>query len=416
MVRLGTLCWGVIFTLLGLGSSALAGDWPQILGPNRNGIASADEKLADEWPSGGPPVIWEKNVGSGYAGVAVEGDDVILFHRVKRNEVVELLSAETGESKWKVEWPTDFYPQVGGGDGPLCVPVIAGNRIVAFGAEGVLTCIDRISGKQLWQVDTQSEFGAREGYFGFGSTPLVIGERVIVNVGGSKENAGVVGFDLESGEVLWSRTEEPASYSAPVECSISGMPHVMIITRYKCMLMDPENGYLRFQFPFGQRGPTVNGASPVVLGDHVLVTSSYGIGSKYVKFDFFGSKEVWETERTMASQYCTPIVIDEKIYVIDGRDDVPPADLKCLELKTGKLVWSEPNFGYGTLIHADGKFLACLVSGEVLLGRMEDTRMKVLSRARLFRSTMRALPALSNGRLYLRDQSTLKCYSVAPGL
>jgi hypothetical protein len=127
---------------------ASAGEWPQILGPDRNGIAADDETLADEWPAEGPYTLWQRDVGRGYAGVAVAEKRTLLFHRVGENEVTEALDAATGKTLWTDEHPTKFKPEVGSGDGPLCVPVIQGGRVFTFGAEGVLTCLDAATGKR----------------------------------------------------------------------------------------------------------------------------------------------------------------------------------------------------------------------------------------------------------------------------
>lgn len=390
-----------------------AGDWPQILGPNRNGIAAEDEHLADRWPQAGPEVLWEKSVGSGYSGIVVQGDIAVLFHRDRGQEIVEALDVQTGDPLWSAAYPTTFYPQVGGGDGPLCTPTISDGLVVTYGAQGVLSCLDLKTGQQRWQVKTHEQFRAQEGYFGAGSSPIVIAGQVIVNVGGSRTSAGVVAFSIEDGSVTWKKTDEPASYSAPTSVDVNGLPHVLLVTRYKCMLLDAASGAMRFQFPFGQRGPTVNGATPLVIGDTLFVTSSYGIGSVYGRFDLFQFEKLWDNFRSIASQYCTPIHLDGHLYVIDGRDDIPPADLKCVELATGRVLWTQPDTIYGTLIYADGKFVLVKTNGELELAELTPSGAKILSRARSLRGTVRALPALSNGRLYIRNENTLKCLNVA---
>lgn len=396
-------------------SSARAGDWPQILGPFRNGIAAADEKLADRWPAGGPRTVWKRAVGSGYAGVAVAGGRAVLFHRVDGNEVVEAVEAATGKTLWSDGQRTSFQPQVGGGDGPLCVPLIHQGLVITFGAQGRLVCHDLATGRRLWSRETHRDFDASEGYFGAGSTPLVVGDRVVVNVGGGKQEAGIVGFVLATGETAWTRTTELAGYAAPTAVMVGGEPHVLMVTRLSCLLIEPGAGTVRWQFPFGQRGPTVNAATPVVLGgDHLLVTASYGIGSVYAGFDAASVKRVWQDEQSLATQYCTPIVRDGKIYAIDGRDDVPPADFKCLEEKTGRVLWSERGFGYGTLLAADGKFVIAKTDGELLLAKPGETGLDVLARARPLPGTLRPLPALAAGRLYLRDDTTLTCLDLGP--
>ena len=405
---------------LTLHAFATAGDWPQILGPVRTGVAAADERLADAWPATGLRQVWKRDVGAGVAGVAVVESRVFLFHRVGNREVLEALEATTGETLWRDDHATSFVPQVGGSDGPLCAPVVHDGKVVVFGAQGVLACIEAASGRRLWERRTHRDYDAQEGYFGAGSTPLVVAGRVIVNVGGRKGDAGIVAFDLATGETLWTATREGASYSAPVTVTVAGVEQVLMVTRLSCLLLDPADGSVRWSFPFGQRGPTVNAASPVLLGDaEFLVTASYGIGSVCAAFDARGVTPRWQGTDALASQYATPVFVAGSLYAIDGRDDVPPTSLVCLDPATGKVRWREEGFGYGTLLVADGKIVMTKTDGEVLLVRPDATRLDVLARARPFAGDvrggpLRALPALANGRLYLRNDRTLVTLDVSP--
>ncbi len=407
------LCWATLV------SAAAAGDWPQILGPTRDGVAAADEKLAHSWPAEGPLAEWRRQVGSGYAGVAVAGGRVFLFHRVGDSEVLEALDAATGETLWRDSHPTTFVPQVGGGDGPLCVPAVHGDRVIVFGAQGVLACVDAASGRRLWSRRTHREFDAAEGYFGAGSTPLVVAGRVIVNVGGRKE-AGLVAFALDTGATAWKATGDAAGYSAPVAVDVAGKPHVLAVTRSSCLLMAAADGAVRWSFPFGKRGPTVNAATPLVFPDgHLLVTASYGVGAVYAAFDDRAARPLWQGERPLATQYCTPVAVAGLLYAIDGRDDVPPANFICFERGAGTVRWTAADFGYGTLLAADGKLVVAKTDGELLLVKPAPDELRILSRARPFAAgpqagAVRALPALSGGRLYVRDDSSLTCLRVAP--
>jgi len=396
-----------------------AGEWPQILGPHRNGIASEDEVLADEWPEEGPYTLWQREVGSGYAGVAVANKRAVLFHRVDGKETIESLDAATGNTIWTHDYPTAFAPQVGSGDGPLCVPVIQAGKVFTYGAQGILTCCDAATGKQIWQEDTHAKFGAQPGYFGAGSSPIVVGDIVVVNVGGGQKEAGIVGFAAATGKTVWTKTGERASYSSPTLCKIDDINHLLVVTRYSVVLLDPATGAVRWQFSFGARGPTVNAANPLVIADksgtdHLLVTSSYGVGTVYGSFDRSRMKKVWGGTSSLASQYCTPIVLGGFLYAFDGRDDQPPAGLKCIKQLDGEVLWEE-SIGYGTLLFADGKLIAAKTDGELMLIKPDTAAMHVLARARPFQAgTIRALPALAYGKLYVRDEHTLKCINVKP--
>ena len=123
-----------------------AADWPQFLGPQRNGVY-AGPPLATTWPAGGPRKVWEKRIGQGFAGPVVAGDRLILFHRVGREEVVDALDARTGEARWHFAYPTTYRDDFGFDEGPRAVPVVAGNRVYTFGAEGQLHAIDVATGR-----------------------------------------------------------------------------------------------------------------------------------------------------------------------------------------------------------------------------------------------------------------------------
>jgi outer membrane protein assembly factor BamB len=393
-------------------SSARGGDWPQILGPDRSGISAEGEQLHRQWPANGPRVVWERTVGSGLAGLAVQGDRGILFHREGDQEVVEAIDVRTGERVWQDRYATSFAPQVGGEGGPLSVPTIAGERVVTYGAQGVLSCLDLTSGKLQWRRKTHDDFDAREGYFGAGSSPLVWKDRVIVNVGGFRTQAAVVAFDLATGETVWQLYDDHASYSSPRIVTIDGQERLLVVTRLNFLLIDPTAGKLLAEFPFGGRGPTVNGANPVLVNSHLFLTSSYGIGAVLAKLEPNGLREVWRADDLYSSQYCTPVTDGEVLYGLDGRQDGPPADLKCVDPLSRRTLWTSSEFGYGTLILADGCLVIVRTDGTLVLATADRERFAPLAQARVLRGMARALPALANGRLYVRDESTLKCLEV----
>src|SRR5262245_25330842 len=204
------------------------GDWPQILGPNRNGIYTGPE-IVPSFPRSGPPLLWKRDVGAGYAGPTVVSDRLILFHRVKNRETVEAINAIDGKTIWTFDYPTAYRDDFGFDEGPRAPAVIAGGRIFTHGADGLLHGIDFASGKMLWSVDTRRVFDAPKGYFGVASSPIVDANRVLVNVGG--KNGGIVAFDAATGKTLWTATSDEPSYSAPVIADINGQHTGVFFTR-----------------------------------------------------------------------------------------------------------------------------------------------------------------------------------------
>lgn len=402
-----------VVTLLVAAQSCFAGDWPQILGPARDGKAIG-EKLID-WPTDGPESAWSEDVGEGFAGVSVRGNLLVLFHRVDSQEVVEARSAETGQKIWSTAFPCRFQSAYSSDNGPRCVPMIAGGRIYVFGVTGMLRCLDAASGKEVWHRDTWKDFSAPEGYFGAGSSPVLHGDRLIVNVGG-RDDAAVVAFSKKDGSTLWQVFDDRASYSSPVVANVGGVSHAFVVTRLNALSVDPADGSIRFQFPFGARGPTVNGASPVVIGNSIFLSASYRVGSVRAEFSAEASQPKSSGETLLATQYATPIAVDHLLYAVDGRQDAGPgsASLKCINPETEQVLWQKDGFDYGSLVLVGDEFLFLTCGGELIRFRLSSSEYQEVSRHTVLADTPRGyrLPAISNGRLYVRDDRQLKCLNV----
>jgi outer membrane protein assembly factor BamB len=391
-------------------SGALAGDWPQILGPKRNATAEGEQLAA--WPAAGPELAWQYPVGDGFSGVAIAGGRVILFHRLGNELVAESLDLQTGRGQWKtVVAETNYRSSIAPDDGPRAVPAIASGRVFLFGPTGELACLDVESGKQVWFRQAYQEFNAPEGYFGAGSSPIVEDGKLLLNVGG-RDGAGIVAFAVADGKTVWKATDEAASYSSPVAATIGGVRHVIFAARLNVVSLDPKNGAVRFEFPFGKRGPTAIGANPVVAGEHLFVTASYGAGARWVKVGAQGASELWESDEVMSSQYTTPVIHQGTLYGLDGRQDLGVARLRALDPATRKIHWTEEQFGTGNFVLAGDKLLVMKTDGELVLVGLSPRSYRPLARARLFETTVQALPALSGGLLLARDTKTLKCVRV----
>ena len=415
--RLRLMVLIVSLSLCGVCDRAQAGDWPQILGPGRNGIA-VDEPAVDRWPAGGPKPRWEFPVGDGFAGPAVAGGKVIVFHRVDdpksgAQERAQCLDAQSGKSLWQTDFPTSYRGSISNDHGPRCVPLIDRETVYLFGAGGGLHAVSLAEGKKLWSRETAKEFAAPSGYFGAGSTPLLVGDHLIVNVGG-RIGQGVVAFHRSTGKTVWASSDEQASYSAPIVAQVGNQPQVIMITRLNCVGLDPLKGRIAWSLPFGNRGPTVNAATPLVSGEHLFLSASYGIGARWIDLSQQPPKVEWENDTTMSSQYSTSVLLDGAMYGVHGRDDVGDAELRCFDPRTGKVHWSQAGFGVATLILTQKTLLALKTDGTLELVQAVPDKYQPLGSASVFSSTTRALPALSNGVLFARDTERLKAIDLLP--
>ena len=402
----------ILFAWLFSVGASLAGDWPQILGPDRNGVA-VGETLLDSWPSGGPHLEWASEVGQGFAGVAVRDDVVTIFHRVGGTEVVECRNAATGKEIWSQSFSCDYQSGMSSDSGPRCVPVVGEKTIIVFGANGRLRCLSRDTGKQIWFRDTWKDFSAPEGYFGAGSSPLVVDDKVLVNVGG-RDNAAIVAFSMSDGGTAWRCFDDTASYSSPVLATIGGQQQAIFVTRLNVVSVAPKNGDIVFQFPFGARGPTVNGANPVVIEDQLFVTASYRVGSAWAKVGGNPVEPVRSGESLLASQFATPIEHNGMLYAVDGRQDIGTASLKCVDPHEQKVLWEKNGFGYGTILRVNDEFLFLTHTGELIRFAADPSEYREIARCSVLENTDREyrLPAVSNGRLFVRGRNKLKCLRV----
>ncbi len=395
------------------GTQLMAADWPQFLGPTRNGVY-VGPPLASTWPAQGPRKVWEKAIGQGLAGPVVAGDRVILFHRVKAEEVVEALDAKTGHTRWRYAYPTAYRDDFGFDEGPRAVPVVANGRVYTFGAEGQLHAVDAATGKGLWSVDTMKQFGVRKGFFGAAGSPLVEDGRVIANVGGRMggaggKPAGIVAFNADTGTVLWTATDHEASYSSSVAALFGGQRHAVFFTRGGLVGLDPANGAVKFQRPWRSRSQSsVNAATPLVVDDLIFVSATYETGATVLRVQGSQLTPLWSSDEVLSNHYATSVYADGHLYGFHGRQEYNPS-LRAVELKTGMVKWSADRFHAGSITLAGDRLLIARETGELILAAATPKAFQPLAQAKVLPPTIRALPALSDGFVYLRNDSTLVC-------
>lgn len=413
-------------------------DWPDFLGPHRNG-KSDEKELPSEWPSQGPRVVWQQKIGAGYAGPTISGGRLLHFSRVDDEARLVCLHAETGQQLWKCGYESNYDDLLGYNNGPRATPIVDGPSVFTFGAEGVLQCVRVADGKRVWRVDTTKEFNVVKNFFGVGSTPLVWGDLLLVNVGGSppggpsdvyaargqvrSNHCAVAAFDKATGKLRWTTGDDLASYASPVLAKIDGRDVLLMFARAGLMAIDPAQGKTLAQFPWrSKKLESVNASSPVVVGNEVFISETYELGSALVRFTGHSFEEIWtdrnrRRDRAMALHWCTPIENDGFLYGSSGYH-APEAELRCIEWKTGKVLWSEPDMGRASLLLVDGVLICLSEDGTLRLVRANPRRYEELAKWELtdkatgdplLRYPAWTAPALARGLLYVQGADRLVC-------
>jgi len=406
MLRIG------MTALLIYASSAFSADWPNIHGLNRDNT-SLEVGFNWNWKAQKPKQIWSQELGSGFAGVAVADGTVFAIHRVADQEVLQALEAKSGKLVWKKSWKSRFSDPISSDDGPRCVPVVAGKRVFALGSEGELVACDAKSGEVLWQKNILSEYRPPVGYFGVGAGPIVVEDRLLVNVGAKK--AGVVAFDPATGKELWKATDDPPSYSAPNVMIWNKRQLAVFFTRTGLAAIDAKTGeVLGSRYWRARLDASVNAAAPVVNGDEVFLSTSYSTGAILLKASTTNPEweEIWSNDKSLSCHFNTPVRVGEQLYGIDGRLEGGAARLRCIDWKTGKVNWSVDRFGCANLIAVDGGLLAITEAGELIRFANNSKQFEELGRVTVLEGTVRAAPALADEVLFLRDSSKLVAISL----
>jgi len=381
--------------------------WPAFLGPRHDGT-SPETGLNLSWSGAGPLEKWRVNVGTGYAGpVAIDGL-VVLLHRKQDREIVECFDTETGSTRWDFSWPTSYVGNHSYGTGPYSTPVIDNGRVYAIGATGRLCCLRLDDGAEVWHRNLHDDYRVKIDVWPVAASPLMDGERLILNLGGKEAGAGVIALDKGSGRTLWTATRDGASCSTPRAATVHGRRHVFVWTAEALVSIDPADGAVRWRIPFSANNhEAAHGTTPLVAGDMVFV-SGYQIGNLCIRILPSGSyEELWRDKRQLLdSQYNNLVCVGRRVcgYSTTRRK------LRCLDLASGELQWEwRSRIRNGTIIAVEGRHLLWGENGLLASLQMTDQGVAPLAITEhpVLAAPCFAYPALSGGILFLRNEREL---------
>jgi outer membrane protein assembly factor BamB len=427
-------------------------DWPVFLGPTGDS-KSPETGILTDWPEEGLRIVWQTTLGTSYGAPSISRGRLFHFDRYRNVARLTCRHAETGEFLWKFEYPTDYEDLYGYNNGPRCCPVVDDDRVYIFGAEGMLHCLTSAHGELLWKVDTTAEFGVIQNFFGVGSAPVVEGDLLILMVGGSPaedsrippgqlnrvsgNGSGIVAFDKRTGAVQYKITDELASYASPALATIDGRRWCFAFARGGLVGFEPATGQVDFQFPWRSRIlESVNASNPLVVGDLVLISETYGPGSALLRvrpgaYDVVWSDEERGRDKALQTHWNTAVHVDGHVYGSSGRHK-ENAELRCIDLATGEVKWSQEDLSRSSLLYVDGHFVCLTETGTLLLLKasprayepvaqvtLRDTKkagpaLLSLGPPKLLKEPAWAAPVLSHGLLYVRGADRLVCLELIP--
>ena len=388
----------------------LHADWPQFLGENRNGI-SDERGLIDSFGTGGPEVVWRVPGGVGMSAVAVANEYAVTMWNEGGNQTLVALDAKTGERVWEVVVGRAYKNQMG--DGPRATPSIVDGIVYSFTGDGILSANKLESGEQIWSTNTVSELATRPAEYGMASSPLVVGNHVIVQVG--SPNGSIAAFEKSDGKQSWTVGNATAAYSSPSLLSIAGENQVVCMTGFGAHGIDPKNGTELWRYAF-KTPYDCNTASPVSVDGDVFISAGENHGCVMLRIsktkEGYQVSELWtsvNTKSVMRNEWQTSVLKDGYLYGFDNVGSAGPVThLTCINAETGERAWQKTRFGKGNLVLADGKLWITTMDGDLVLVQATENEFKELGRAKLFGKTRQSL-SISNGRGYIRDDKDVIC-------
>ncbi|HSB26615.1 MAG TPA: PQQ-binding-like beta-propeller repeat protein [Pyrinomonadaceae bacterium] len=380
-----------------------AGDWPQWRGPNRDGI-SKETGLLQQWPEQGPPLVWKASgAGNGYSSLAVTGGRIFTMGVRGDREYVVAFDVATGKEVWAT--PNGRVFTNDRGNGPRGTPTVDGDRLYALGGSGDLSCLEAKSGRVLWTMNILQKFGGSNPRWGISESPLIMGEKVLVNAGGP--DASVIALNKTNGSVIWRSQSDAAGYSSGMPLQIGSVTQVVFFTDQRAVGLDVKDGKLLWSYPKASND-VANVATPVIKGNRVFLSSDYGTGAGLVEVKADGTAQEVYFTKEMRNHHSSSILIGDYLYGFSS------GILTAMRFDTGAVAWRDRSVGKGSLVYADGKLYAFSENGVV--GLIEATPTGYVEKGR-FRIQQDSLPTwthpvIAGGRLYLRDQNTIYAYDV----
>jgi outer membrane protein assembly factor BamB len=377
--------------------------YPQYLGPTRDGVVGGPP-LARDWSSRAPELLWRIPVGEGYSGFAIIGERAISLEQEGANEAVVCRDLFSGATLWSHARSARFENSLGG-IGPRTTPAVAGERVYALGATGILRALELSTGRLLWERDILADAGTKAPEWGVSGSPLVAGNLVIVHPGGPGHS--LAAYRAETGAPAWAAGDARAGYSSPQLVTLLGEPQLLIFNHEGAASHAVQNGKVLWTYPWPRVAQHVT--DPRVVGpDRLVISSGYGAGADLLELSrhaegAWKATRLWHSQR-LKSKFASMVVREGFLYGLDdGR-------LTCLDLTSGEPRWRGERVGHGQVLLAGDLLIVTAENGEVLMMEAAPDAARELGRFTASTGKMWNPPALASPFLIVRTEKEAACF------
>lgn len=383
-------------------SPPAVGDWPWWGGPLHN-WSSSESGWRKDWPDDGPPVLWKGKVGTGFSPISVSGNHCYTMGNHRGIDTIYCLDADTGSLLWKYSYRCELYSREHDG-GPAGAPAICDDRVFALSREADLICLNADSGELVWSSDLSKVFGVYPPFYGFTSSPLILKDKLIVDV-------GVVGcFNRKSGKLAWKSEDFGGGYSSPIPLDLEGEQCFAVFNTYGVVVFGLESGREIGRYRWETRFNT-NVATLIADDNRVFLSSGYEAGCALIEISPATQPTLIYHSQNMRNQYHSCVLFEGNLYGFDG--DHRKNALRCVDFETGEVRWTESSLKDGSVLLADGTLVVLTGNGEVVLGEASPEGFQPLRRAHLLGGKCWTRPTLSNEKLFIRNsKGDVACYDL----
>jgi outer membrane protein assembly factor BamB len=418
-------------------------DYPGYRGADRTATIDPTGINLD-WATQPPKSLWRQPIGGGYSQPIIVDRFVYTGEQRGENETIACYDLATGKEIWNRGYTSRFFEKMGG-EGPRATPTFADGRLFHFGAFGRLTCLDAGTGEQLWQVDAIESTNQNLEWAMSGS-PLIVGDRVIVNSGRNAEsapkNSAIKAYDVATGTPVWSVGDMKAGYASPFVAELAGRPTLIVFDGGGLALLDLKTGRELARHPW-KTSQDINVAQPLVVDQNrIFITSGYATGCSLLSVERMDPAKpraadgVEKTEPTEAEKknvdvssgdrlvlaerwrtnhlrcrYSSPVKHGDFIYGIDETGSIG-----CIEIDTGKKRWKSGRFGNGQLVLIGDRMLVTHENGSISIVACDPTKLVVVATIKgLAGTSIRTwnCPAVGRGKLVVRNDQVIECYELS---